>query len=156
MTSGSDEAGCLCALALTACPAAVREGRKLVGELLERHAPAELADDAMLVASELIGNAVRVGGRIVLSVHVEADRRVTVRVWDRSPAEPVPGEPGALDEHGRGLLIVQSLSEEWGWTPHPLGGKTVWAALTVRQRRDASPDDVTVQPSLDAVSAVSV
>lgn len=70
----------------------------------------------MLVASELIGNAVRVGGRIVPSVHLEADRRVTVRVWDRSPVEPVPGAPGALDEHGRGLLIVQSLSEDWGWT----------------------------------------
>ena len=53
-------------------------------------------------------------------------------VWDGShhrPAHAEPADPGA--DHGRGLLLVDTLSEEWGvHTPARSSGKVVWAVMT--------------------------
>jgi hypothetical protein len=48
---------------------------------------------------------------------------------DRAPVL-APGAGSGLEEHGRGLHIVDALSEAWGWTPTPPAGKTVWARLS--------------------------
>ncbi|WP_143589937.1 ATP-binding protein, partial [Streptomyces africanus] len=54
-----------------------------------------------------------------------------VTVSDPDDHPPVYAPTGsALAEHGRGLGIVDALSEEWGWTPCPPAGKTVWARLS--------------------------
>jgi anti-sigma regulatory factor (Ser/Thr protein kinase) len=54
-----------------------------------------------------------------------------VTVSDPDDHPPVYTPTGsALEEHGRGLCIVDALSEEWGWTPCPPAGKTVWARLS--------------------------
>ncbi|MEU0222423.1 ATP-binding protein, partial [Streptomyces sp. NPDC006265] len=53
---------------------------------------------------------------------------------------PVYAPTGAsLDEHGRGLCIVDALSEEWGWAPTPPVGKTVWARLPTRPATPCPP-----------------
>ncbi|MFG3254320.1 ATP-binding protein [Streptomyces sp. NPDC048172] len=41
----------------------------------------------------------------------------------------VPGLPGFTAESGRGLCLVDSFSDNWGWHPlsGPLAGKVVWA-----------------------------
>lgn len=43
------------------------------------------------------------------------------------PVYPHASDP--FDEHGRGLRIIDALSEHWGWTRRQPRGKTVWAML---------------------------
>jgi hypothetical protein len=54
-------------------------------------------------------------------------------VWDRDPNPPVLGDPGDLDEGGRGLVLVTALTTEWGAYPADAaaGGKVVWAEIPV-------------------------
>jgi len=75
-------------------------------------------------------------------------------VLDPSDCAPVLRMPDRNDEAGRGLQMVDALSDVWGWSPVTGRGKAVWAilfcalpALSVlilaRQgppRRDADPD----------------
>jgi anti-sigma regulatory factor (Ser/Thr protein kinase) len=69
--------------------------------------------------------------RLALSLH---PGRLTLSVCDPGDNAPVRTSPddGDLREHGRGLSIVDALAEEWGWTPRPPAGKTVWATLPTR------------------------
>jgi hypothetical protein len=39
-------------------------------------------------------------------------------------------EPDYFAETGRGLHIIDSLSESWGWTPPDRAGKSVWAMVS--------------------------
>ncbi|UUA04044.1 MULTISPECIES: ATP-binding protein [Streptomyces] len=95
-------------------------------------------EDATLVVTKLTANAathaapgtsgapeVRLGFRLN-PTHL----LVTVSDPDDHPPVHRPAAGSALEEHGRGLRIVDALSEEWGWTPHPPAGKTVWARLS--------------------------
>lgn len=108
-----------------------------------------LADDAELIVSELVTNAVKATGTtdpnasyadlrdlaiLAVQVRVSGDALV-IEVWDGDTGEP--GEPpaaGELAEGGRGLVIVAALSRRYGVTTPATGGKTVWAEL------DAGPD----------------
>jgi hypothetical protein len=54
--------------------------------------------------------------------------------WDPSPAQPVLQAPDDDAEHGRGLLMVELISDQWGCQPSPeLGGKTVWCLRRAKQ-----------------------
>lgn len=102
-----------------------------------------ISDDAVLVASELVGNAVAAAPGEEIRYQCSRDvAGVLVAVWDASPARPVvrPMADLTLDtldvskEHwddngGRGLPIVAALAAECGHTPDPSGGKWVWATL---------------------------
>ena len=57
--------------------------------------------------------------------------QAVVQVWDASDRPPVR-ETLPLDaETGRGLLIVESLADEWGsYTPEASSGKVVWAVIS--------------------------
>jgi hypothetical protein len=52
-----------------------------------------------------------------------------MEVWDPSSNLPHLVGAGPLDVHGRGLVIVQALADDWGTCPAADGGKVVWAAL---------------------------
>ncbi|MDG9719169.1 SpoIIE family protein phosphatase [Streptomyces sp. DH24] len=98
-----------------------------------------LADDAGLVVSELVTNAVvHAGTDVELSLQLDEDTgTLLLEVSDHHPsraprdghAEP-PDEP---PEYGRGLRLVASLAESWGITYRP-DTKTVWARLPVTAR----------------------
>ena len=48
--------------------------------------------------------------------------RLLIEVWDtvrRRSARRLPGIPGQDEESGRGLEIVETLSEDWGWESVP-------------------------------------
>ncbi|MDF5758714.1 ATP-binding protein [Spongiactinospora sp. TRM90649] len=96
-----------------------------------------LGDDAALVVSELVTNAVRYAlrppqasaGQITLML-VRVSRHVVLAVADPSDQVPVPKEPDFISENGRGLYIVETYSRDWGWDHLESGGKAVWALFT--------------------------
>ena len=90
-------------------------------------ADAERLDDAALVLSELVGNAVRhaEGDTVQVRLHRRGEV-LRIAVLDRSAAAPVPRTASYDDEHGRGMAIIAALSVRWGWEPSG-AGKVVWA-----------------------------
>lgn len=56
---------------------------------------------------------------------------VLVEVWDENGMPPAPVHPSLADEGGRGLMLVEALTERWGWSLSPSDrGKIVWALVT--------------------------
>jgi anti-sigma regulatory factor (Ser/Thr protein kinase) len=101
----------------------------------------QAAETAELLVSELVTNAFEAAGHTAAMPHSswrQPDIRLSLRyfpgellieVIDRSPAVPEPASPGRESEHGRGLLLVEALSRQWGWFPIPGGGKCVYCRL---------------------------
>ena len=84
-------------------------------------------DDAALVLSELVGNAVRHAEGDVMQVRLRRTGDVLrIAVHDRSTVPPAPRDASVEDESGRGMTIVEALSRSWGWEPRA-DGKVVWA-----------------------------
>jgi two-component sensor histidine kinase len=89
---------------------------------------------AVLLTSELVTNAVRYGGPlIVLTVHDQADT-LRVEVHDDGPWLPVAADRDERATGGRGLQLVESLAHAWGTSARGAGhlGKAVWFALRKR------------------------
>jgi anti-sigma regulatory factor (Ser/Thr protein kinase) len=97
-----------------------------------------LNDDAELLVSELVTNAVAASpsvDRIVpVRLWLRADQtRVLVLIRDISSEPPVPMKPGPDAETGRGMLLVEAVSQRWDWyLTEGSTGKIVWA-LAVRE-----------------------
>jgi anti-sigma regulatory factor (Ser/Thr protein kinase) len=122
-----------------ASAAAVRT--RLLAELRGRGLPLRVVDDALLVVSELVSNAVRHGAPLSTGDDIEVrweitDERVHLEVRDGGRG-PVQGAPRALqgsadDESGRGLSIIALLAMSWGSSYDDDGvGAAVWADLPV-------------------------
>jgi anti-sigma regulatory factor (Ser/Thr protein kinase) len=95
-----------------------------------RHAAvdADLLDAAGLLVSELVTNAV-VHARTDVTLHVQLRRGVLrIEVTDGSPVVPTPRRTTGLAGTGRGLQLVDRLSNRWG-VQKSRGGKTIWFEL---------------------------
>lgn len=119
-------------LELIARPAAVPSARRHARELVLEWERDDLAETAEHVVSELVTNAVQAASDLApaavwLSLAYAGDN-VSVRVWDACGDMPVRQEAGTESEHGRGLMLVDVLSREWG-VDRDRSGKTVWALL---------------------------
>ncbi|MCU4183282.1 ATP-binding protein [Acidiferrimicrobium sp. IK] len=94
-------------------------------------------DDALLVASELVGNAVRhCTGRIGLCVERLAEE-VEISVSDDSTKLPAATDAVPTSESGRGLTIVGALCSAWGVRPVAGHGKAVWGRVPTVVARSA-------------------
>jgi len=92
---------------------------------------AEVVQEAQLLVSELVTNAVRYGAPpIELQVRCAGDDRLQVRVRDSEPRAPRAAEAGPDAESGRGLLLVDLVSDAWGHEDDD-DGKAVWFTLRV-------------------------
>jgi anti-sigma regulatory factor (Ser/Thr protein kinase) len=92
----------------------------------------EVIDDASLLASELMSNAVKHGGGVV-DLQIEAeDGLLHVGVHDNSDGAPTITEAGPSSPGGRGMWIVQSVAHDWGTDPDA-SGKTVWFELNLHE-----------------------
>lgn len=118
----------------TACPLpfradSVRTARDVTRSTLDDWGLSELGDDAALVVSELVTNAVRYarGNREITLLLMRSAPHVLLAVADPSDEVPTPKEPDFISENGRGLYIVETYSECWGWDCLDGGGKAVWA-----------------------------
>ncbi|MFI1797858.1 ATP-binding protein [Streptomyces sp. NPDC020379] len=89
-------------------------------------------DAGTLIASELVGNAVRhISCRLVrVSVRRVTDDLVRNSVTDKSRALPKIDPVADGDETGHGLVLVGALSHRWAYD-EMRWGKTVWAELAV-------------------------
>ncbi|GHE55411.1 hypothetical protein GCM10018771_41460 [Streptomyces cellulosae] len=104
-----------------------------------------VGDDAALVASELVTNAVvHAGTDVHLTCRLEEDTgALVVEVADRHPSrtprdDAVEAPAHDIPEYGRGLRLVAALAESWGVT-YRAGSKTVWARLPTREEAPAGP-----------------
>ncbi|HLI41028.1 MAG TPA: ATP-binding protein [Streptosporangiaceae bacterium] len=128
-------------LELGALDGAVPSARLHARHLLREWGLAALAGDAELVVSELVTNAVqasRAMAHAAIRLWLASDRtQALICVWDASPRPPARMDPAADAENGRGLLLVEAVSAQWGWFPaapgsQPAGdhhGKAVWAIV---------------------------
>jgi anti-sigma regulatory factor (Ser/Thr protein kinase) len=92
-------------------------------------------DDASLLATELMANAVKQGTGTV-ELRVEADNGLLhVAVHDDADAAPVVTHASPASTNGRGLWIVQSIARDWGTESGAEPGKTVWFELTTLDTR---------------------
>jgi anti-sigma regulatory factor (Ser/Thr protein kinase) len=129
-------------LELAAITGAVPSARLHTRLILREWGLESLSDTAELVMSELVTNALRACSQLrtradlpmVPMIHawiVVRDTSVFIHVWDSSPEMPVRQEISSIDqESGRGLMIVDALSKEWGVYEKD-GGKVVWVMLAV-------------------------
>ena len=85
-------------------------------------------DDAVLVFSELVTNALVHGGGAPRVVVVLGDHALSMDVEDRAAAAPFLRDQLDVQHGGRGLHIVERASERWGWERTPTG-KRVWASV---------------------------
>jgi anti-anti-sigma factor len=86
-------------------------------------------DDARLVASELVSNALRhAGGAPELRLEWTGEQLV-VAVCDPDPRPPKVLDPPAAATGGRGMQLVAWIASRWGSAPAAGGGKLVWASL---------------------------
>lgn len=132
--------------------------RRVVQDALLRGGLEVLLDDALLLVTELVTNAVvHAGTEVELHVDIGAGRAHIEVVDHGTGALPsLAGVPASDREGGRGLFLLDAVAQEWG-TRHFAGGKAVWFVLGVadrvapRRRPRRGPHRSQV-PSLPAVS----
>jgi len=110
----------------------------------------DTAETAQLIVSELVTNAVRASGCDLSGREPSYSQRtgagvirlslrrlrdgLLIEVSDASPGSPLfvrAGREGRDTEHGRGLMLVDALCEDWGYYPAPRRGKVVYAFLSL-------------------------
>lgn len=111
-------------------PRSVPLARHLVATLLCEWGLLDLADDAQLVLGELVANSVEHarGATLRITVTRTGPAHVRVAVEDKSRTRPQVVTAGPDDEGGRGLFLVDALSERWG-VDVLRRGKRMWADL---------------------------
>jgi hypothetical protein len=105
-------------------------------EILWEWGAAELADTAELLASELVTTSVKASvglDRAAIRLVLTLDKgELAILVHDNHPGVPLAVRPGADDESGGGLLIVEHISDRCGWYPlhNSEHAKVTWAVIT--------------------------
>ena len=131
-------------------PSASVVRHRLVDELRGRGLPGRVVDDAALILSELVGNAIKHGaalpsGGLRVSWTVGPDIiRIEVADGGRGPLQheasvPLPAGGSADAEGGRGLAIVSMLTESWG-SAFDSTSAVVWADVGARVVLDVTDE----------------
>ncbi|MFJ8591229.1 SpoIIE family protein phosphatase [Streptomyces sp. NPDC093598] len=114
-------------------PAEVGRARAAVREQLHDWGLAPLAPPAELMVGELVTNAVRHSHARPVALRLVRGDTLLCEVDDDDHELPTLLNAGPLDDFGRGLRLVSTLSREWG-TSRTKAGKTVWFELTLPRR----------------------
>ncbi len=122
-------------LELGALPGAVPCARLHARQVLWEWGLATLSEHVELLVTELTSNSVTASRSLLRDSPVRLwllsdGKRVLILVHDANPKPPVPATAGDEDENGRGLLLVEAMSDQWSWYPlQETGGKVVWALV---------------------------
>lgn len=117
----------------------VASARAFVRDTLQGWGFADIIDDAVVLTSELVTNAVVHAGTSADLLCLRSDDGVRIEVADRYPEREVPlqgsaATMGSLDrEGGRGLQLCAALADRWGVEYSPTY-KTVWFQLDIPER----------------------
>jgi anti-sigma regulatory factor (Ser/Thr protein kinase) len=109
---------------------AVAQVRRMIAETLPGLEP-PIAESVTLMVSELATNSVQYAGTDFTVTIERLPRRIRIAVTDAGPGEPVMRAPTPRDSTGRGLRIVERLSDSWGVQHSNACGKTVWFTVRV-------------------------
>src|SRR5215813_1611463 len=121
-------------------PESVKAARDFTAATLRAWRLEALVEEAVIVASELVTNAIRHGscpagptadGASVMLAWQRHDGRIICVVTDGSSKPPVLEHADPSAESGRGLQVVHALAAAWGWVMLGAGEKAVWAAFQV-------------------------
>lgn len=105
--------------------------RRYVRRQLRTRGLDRFIDDAALIVSELIANAVEASTSDQVSIEIGTiGNQVLIRVGNDGHGIPEPVKAGALDGSGYGLLIVSALSVRWGYVREDTEqALTVWVLI---------------------------
>lgn len=126
-------------LGLGALPSAVPCARLNARQVIWEWGLTGLSESIELVVSELVTNAIHASRGLTRCPVVRLwlladDSRVLVLVWDANPRPPTRLDTDDEAESGRGLILVESVSDRWNWfQPEDMDGKIVWAELVLHQ-----------------------
>ena len=146
---------------LPSTPASVAIARKrLAADLSAAGVYGEAASDAALVISELVSNSIkhawRLPGEKVRAAWMVDHGSVEVEVSDcGGSTRPRRDYPPVSALGGRGLGIVERLSDDWGIRADE-SGQTVWAVLPAAALPAAAHPPVHPAPARDAVNSRGV
>ncbi|MFF5160805.1 SpoIIE family protein phosphatase [Streptomyces sp. NPDC000348] len=119
-------------------PEALAEARRMIRTVAGSWGAEDRADEIELVADEMITNVLmHTEGSAVVTLRVltGSERRVRVEVEDSSSALPRRREAGESGVSGRGLLLIETLTDVWGVEARG-GGKCVWSEFVVAKGSD--------------------
>lgn len=126
-----------CEVRLPNRPQSAGTARRLAQAVMELSwsLPEQPTEQTVLLVSELVGNAVRHTGAHVFGLRMQR-RRGWIRVEVRDPSRGLPCllPVGDLDTSGRGLFLVNMLSDRWGVDLLPRGKQT-WFEMRVADDR---------------------
>jgi anti-sigma regulatory factor (Ser/Thr protein kinase) len=102
----------------------VPAARRFVRDVLSDHSR-KVVEAVELMATELATNSVQhAKTAFELTIH-DGQGQIRIEVRDTGPGRPVPQSPTPRERRGRGLRIVEAMSDSWGVDPGSQG-KTVW------------------------------
>ena len=113
-------------------PGSVPAARHFTSEAVQSLGAAGAAAEAELLVSELAANAVLHAGTPLRVSVLRHDERVRVEVRDDDPTLPHRLVPDLLATNGRGVMLVDTLSSDWGVNGNQRG-KTIWFELPMQQ-----------------------
>lgn len=106
----------------------IGEARRFTRNQMKIWGLAAIADNAILMISELVTNAILHGGEGAVLTLLANDLKIRAEVRDSSPAMPIVRSYSETATTGRGMVIVDALASAWG-TYAVDGGKVVWFEL---------------------------
>ncbi len=110
-------------------PEAVTAARRFVRDVLHGQSR-ETVESAELMASELVTNCVR-HAHTGFELTIQSQGEIRVEVRDRGGGRPIVLSPTPREPAGRGLRIVDAMSDAWG-VISTRDGKAVWFTLAQR------------------------
>lgn len=116
-------------LDLEPIPDSPRQARAFQGKVLSDCGQQRHVSTANVLVSELVTNAVVHAKSTVHMKVALLDQGLRVEVGDESSTPPRLVPPRPDDIAGRGLILVDSLADQWAYELAPDGGKTVWFQL---------------------------
>lgn len=119
-------------MTLPASSESVRTGRQATRVVLSAWQLSSLEENAVLVVSELLTNAVRhARDTDAIELDLHATRAwLRIEIQDRDRQWPRPRVVNELSESGFGFVLIDALAAKWG-VRETETGKAVWAELDI-------------------------
>ena len=131
-------------LIMAAIPSAPYQARRFADAVLSKWGMEDLSMTVNLALSEMVTNAIKANGVVIDNPRYgeqyaaldpicvclyRRDTLVVVEVWDVSRLPPVMRHADLDAENGRGILLIDAVTLEWGYRWPKSGGKVVWCTV---------------------------